>query len=120
MEDSGMDFRKYFLIAYRNTPDQKVTGCKIVYGFKKNLERPMLYTQPAMCVSMHVANKKLILTLNPNAMVSRNTQWSFRKIGTMGTLGPKDRSSRPEGPANTGVGVLGEGAASPLPTSQGV
>ena len=28
------------------------------------------------------------------AIKSRSSQWSFRKIGTMGTLGPKDRSSR--------------------------
>ena len=37
-------------------------------------------------------------------------QWSFRKIGTMGTLGPKDRSSRPEGP-RAEVGFLGRGSS---------
>jgi len=50
-------------------------------------------------------------------------QWSFRKIGTMGTLGPKDRSSRPEGP-RAGVGFLGRGLAgrgqrAPSPPARG-
>ena len=44
-------------------------------------------------------------------------QWSFRKIGTMGTLGPKDRSSRPKGP-RAGAGFLGREQRAPsLPAS---
>jgi len=51
------------------------------------------------------------------ALISYTSQWSFRKIGTMGTLGPKGRSSRPR--AESGGGVLGEGVASLLPTNYG-
>jgi len=35
-------------------------------------KRLMLYTRPALCISMHTANEKLILTLNPNSNITRN------------------------------------------------
>ena len=44
----------------------------------------------------------------------RDNQWSFRKIGTMGTLvGPNGRSSRPEEPRAAVAGFLGRGERAP-------
>ena len=48
--------------------------------------------------------------LTPPPQGTSTNQWSFRKIGTMGTLGPKDRSSRPEGSRQ---GVLVDGSRAP-------
>jgi len=51
--------------------------------------------------------------------VKMTEQWSFRKIGTMGTLCLKDRSSRPEGP-RPGWGSWGRGSEPPPHQPEGL